>query len=182
MRVYASVSEIDHDRGIRLWENVVRSAYGVPGDLWTVNQAGQILAPRLDKAIADKSMPSSSLSESYISRLEAPTSMRTERIRGSQDMFDPRLCLVRLYHLKGKRDLAFVRAQERLCSVFDKWPGDPFDVSLVLRYKNLAPTLTVLDKDVDTECQVTYPWIGKLHLGSDFSQQANLPQLKAYGP
>jgi tetratricopeptide (TPR) repeat protein len=150
LRFYASTSEIDHDLGLRHWENVVQSADGVPGELWTIDQASQILAPHLlDKATADHSLQFFSPSDSYVSRLEALTRMGSDRIRGYQDQFDPRLCLARLYHLKGDRDLAVVQAQERLCSVFDKWPGDLFDGSLELRYKNLAPTLIVLDKDVD---------------------------------
>lgn len=154
LRVHASTSEIDHDRGIRHLENIVRSADGVPGvpgELRTIDQASQILAPLLlDKATADHSLPSlSSPSGSYVSRLEALTETRPDLSHGYQALFDPRLCLARLYHLKGDCDLASVQAQERLCSVFDKWPGDPFDVSLELRYKSLAPTLTVLDKDAD---------------------------------
>lgn len=154
LRVYASTSEIDHDRGIQHLENVVRRADGasdVPGERRTVDQVSQILAPLLlDKATADHSLlPLSSPSGSYLRRLEALTETRPDCSHAYQALFDPRLCLARLYHLKGDHDLASVQAQERLCSVFDKWPGDPFDVSLEPRYKSLAPTLTALDKDAD---------------------------------
>lgn len=150
LRVYASFSRTDHDRGINVWETLIRNSDG-EGDQWIAELASQRLAPfLLDKAIAEDSVSSFSSYECYASRLEALTKMNNVVIRrNSQGQCDLRLCLARLYHLKGNRDLAFAQTQERLCSVFEKWPEDAIDDSLKMRYKNLASTLTALDKDVD---------------------------------
>ncbi|KAG9197466.1 hypothetical protein G6514_001534 [Epicoccum nigrum] len=151
LRFHASCSQIDHDRGIRLWEDLVWNSGDMSGYPYIAYKASQMLAPcLLDKAIVEDSMPPSTPSASYVSRLETLTRMDSKITRcNRQGKFDPRLCLARLYHVKGNRDLAFVQAQERFCSVFDKWPENAHDDSLELRYKNLASTLTVLEQDAD---------------------------------
>lgn len=150
LSLHASFSQSDHDRGIRLWEDLVRNSVDVPGHSWAAQQAIHELAPcLLDKAIDEDSIPCTSSSDSYVSRLEALTPVEDDRLRDLQVIFDPRLCLARLYHLKGNRDRALLQARERLCSVFDRWPKDAHDDSLVERFQILAPTLTVLDKDAD---------------------------------
>jgi hypothetical protein len=122
LRFHASCSQIDHGRGIQLWEDLVRNSGDVLGYPYIAYKASQMLAPcLLDKAMVEDSMPPSTLSASYVSRLEALTRMDHEITRcNRQGQFDPRLCLARLYHVKGNHDLAFVQAKERLCSVFDK--------------------------------------------------------------
>ncbi|KAF2622483.1 hypothetical protein BU25DRAFT_377630 [Macroventuria anomochaeta] len=151
LRFHGSRSQHNHDRGIQLWEEIIRRSDDPSSSWWTAYNASRKLAPcLLDKAVTETPAASSSPSESYVSKLEALAKLNNTVIRNNrQGQTDPRLCLTRLYRLKGNHQSAFAEAQARLCSVFDKWPEDANDDSLQLRFQNLAQTLTVLDKDID---------------------------------
>jgi tetratricopeptide (TPR) repeat protein len=151
LRFHGSQSPYDHDRGIQSWEEMIRKCDDAASSRWKAYDASRKLAPSLlDKAVEEALLASPGLSETYSSRLEALARMNNAVIRNErQSQRDPRLCLMRLYHLRGKQDSAFLEAQTRLCSVFDGWPKDIGDDSLPLRFQNLAQTLTVLDKDFD---------------------------------
>jgi hypothetical protein len=151
LRFHGSHSEHDHLRGLQSWEEIVQKSDEPSMSWFTAYSASKRLARTLlDKAAAENTAASSEISGSYISRLETLAKMNNRVIRDlRQGQSDPRLCLLRLYRLRGDNALAFAEAQNRLCSVFDKWPKDADDDSLQLRYQNLAQTLTVLDKDLD---------------------------------
>ena len=151
LRFHGSQSQHNHDRGIQSWEEIVRRSDDPSSSWWTAYKASRELAPcLLDKAISESAAVSSNSSESYASKLKTLARMNNSVIRiYRQGQFDPRLCLTRLYCLKGDHESAFAEAQERLCSVFDNWPEDTNDDSLTLRFENLAQTLTVLDKDAN---------------------------------
>lgn len=150
LRFHGSHSQLDHDRGIQLWGDILRKGDDLSISWWTAREASRRLAPcLLDRAVTanQAALPGS---ESYLSRLEALTKMNNAVIRKSrQSQSDPHLYLARFYCLSGDHLSSFSEAQTRLCSVFDKWPEDATDDSLRLRFSNLAQTLTVLDKDVD---------------------------------
>lgn len=151
LRFHGSHFQHDHHRGIQSWEEIVRNSHQQSLSWWTAYSATRILARSLlDKAVIENTAASSELSGSYVSRLKTLAKLNNRIIRDlRQGQSDPRLCLMRLYYLKGDRSSAFEEAQTRLCSVFDKWPEDTDEDSLQLRFQNLAQTLTVLDKDIE---------------------------------
>ncbi|CAN9082306.1 unnamed protein product [Alternaria sp. RS040] len=151
LRFHGSGSQHDQHLSIQYWEEIIRRSDEDPALYMTAWTASRKLAPTLlDKAVAELVTAPSSSSENYISKLEKLASLNTSVICNlRQGYFDPRLCLTRLYCLKGNHSSAAVQAQARLCSVFDKWPEATDDDSFQLRFANLAQTLTVLDKDED---------------------------------
>lgn len=151
LRFHGSHSQHDHLRGIQSWEDIVQKSDEPSMSWFTAYSASKRLARSLlDKAATETTSASTELSGSYASRLEALAKMNNRVIRDlRQGQTDPRLCLLRLYCLRGDKSSAFAEAQNRLCSVFDNWPQEAESDSLQLRIKNLAQTLTVLDKDVD---------------------------------
>lgn len=151
LRFHGSQSQHDHLLAIKSWEEIVQKSDDSSISWFTAYSASKILARcLLDKAATESTAASSELSGRYMSRLEALAKMNNRVIRDlRQGQTDPRLCLLRLYHLRGESSLAAAEAQNRLSSVFDKWPENPDDDSLQLRFQNLAQTLTVLDKDDD---------------------------------
>ena len=125
------------------------------------NAAWKLAPILLDKAVVELLRTPSSSSENYISRLEKLANFNTTVVcRLRQGSYDPRLCLLRLYCLKKDHTSAFIQAQARLCSVFDKWPEATDDNPFRLRFSNLALTLNVLDKDIDAIAtwQATKPY------------------------
>jgi tetratricopeptide (TPR) repeat protein len=151
LRFHGSSSRRDQHRSIQYWEEIVRRSDENPALDFTAWHASRWLAPTLlEKAIAELLTAPSSSSENYISRLEELANLNTKIVCNlRQGCFDPRLCLARLYCLKKDTASASMQAQDRLCSVFDKWPAATDDNSLPIRFTNLSQTLTVLDKDVD---------------------------------
>ena len=150
LKFHGSRSHQDHDQAIELWEDIIRRCDDPSISFWTAYQASR----RLALCLLDKALPANEAAlpdpEKYISKLEALAKMNNTVVRDSrQGQSDPRLCLTRLYYLRGDHLSAFAEAQARLCSVFDKWPEDMKDESVRIRFANLAQTLTVLDKDVD---------------------------------
>jgi tetratricopeptide (TPR) repeat protein len=151
LRFHGSSSRHDQHRSIQYWEEIIRRSDENSALDFTAWHASRWLAPALlDKAVAELLTAPTSNSENYISRLEELANLNTKVVCNlRQGCFDPCLCLVRLYCLKKDPTSASMQAQDRFCSVFDKWPEATDDNSLPLRFTNLAHTLTVLDKDVD---------------------------------
>ncbi|KAF3041136.1 hypothetical protein E8E12_008366 [Didymella heteroderae] len=151
LRFHGSHSQHDHLLGIQSWEEIVQKSDEPSMSWFTAYSASRRLARSLlDKAATENTAASLEISGSYVSRLETLAKLNNRVIRDlRQGQSDPRLCLLRLYRLRNDDALAFAEAQNRLCSVFDRWPEKADDDSLRLRYQNLAQTLTVLDKDVD---------------------------------
>jgi hypothetical protein len=149
--LHGSRSPHNHQQGIQSWDQIIRKCDESSSSWWTAYSASRRIAPSLlDKAVSENLAASVISSKSYTSRLEAFVKMDHWVIRDYlQGQTDPRLCLVRLYHLQGRPERAFIEAQIRFCSVFDTWPENANDESLRLRFQNLAQTLNVLDKDID---------------------------------
>ncbi|KAI4621972.1 hypothetical protein J4E80_004347 [Alternaria sp. BMP 0032] len=141
----------DQHQSIQCWEDMVLKFDEGPASYRTARKATRKLAPTLlDLAVAEVVAVSPNPSEGYLGQLEKLVNSNTTIICYlRQGHFDPGLCLARFYCVKQNHCLASKRVQTRLCSVFDKWPETINDTSFTMRFSKLAPTLNVLDKDVD---------------------------------
>jgi tetratricopeptide (TPR) repeat protein len=161
LRFHGSRVDQKQDHGIQAWEDIVQRSEEPTSFWWAAMDATRRLAPALlDKALVNVTSPLPDISKSYDSRLMMLAKMNNTVIRYvRQGQKDPRLCVIRLQHLKDNSESAFTEARDRLISVFDNWPNDENDDSVELRIKNLAQTLTVLDRDTDAVAawQMTKP-------------------------
>ncbi|PSN73234.1 hypothetical protein BS50DRAFT_514386 [Corynespora cassiicola Philippines] len=160
--LYSSASEKDHNKGLRIWQDMVKRSDESSILYWTVRETVRRLAPNLltKATVKHPGLDPQKPIGSHLSMLKALAEMDCQIIRDClQSTLDIRLCLSRLYFLVGKIDEAHEEVKVRMRSIFDDWPENPYDESLRTRYWNLATTLGVLNYDDDAIAawQITKP-------------------------
>jgi tetratricopeptide (TPR) repeat protein len=151
-----------HHEALEIWEELISKPDDTWNDYWLAYRTFRVLARALlDRGAGESSGQSGATSpSSYMSRLKSLCNSNQPIIRGSrQSVHDPHICLIRLHLLNGDKTLADKDARRLLRAVFDQWPTDSNDESLLRRFGVLAQNLTVygLEEDAVAAWQALKP-------------------------
>lgn len=142
---HASDLDHEHEKALVTWEQMVFSPSSKSGAYWVAYKARHLLA----RTLLDKGADGPATA-SYVNRLEALSRSNQENNRDfRQSQFDSALCLARLYVLQDNIKAADEEARGLLRGVFDNWPEDLDDPSLISRFGVLAQVLSIFNMHDD---------------------------------